>query len=62
MPNAYFASAWMNHRALCECSWSGKRRWIRGSAELDAFHHHKDSGHTLVGLSRVFSDALRGAA
>lgn len=35
----------MNHQGRCECGWSGKRRYIRGSAVLDVLDHIAATRH-----------------
>jgi hypothetical protein len=42
---AYVVTSWLNNRAQCDCGHSGKRRWIRGGAEIDVFAHYKETGH-----------------
>jgi hypothetical protein len=44
-PTAGVRSAPLRHRAHCECGWSGKRRFMRGSAVLDVLDHCNDTGH-----------------
>ncbi|AQA01209.1 hypothetical protein BVC93_00860 [Mycobacterium sp. MS1601] len=49
-PMAYLLQEWLNNTGNCQCGWSGKRRWLRGSAVLDVLQHCMDTGHTPVGL------------
>ncbi|MCK0174773.1 hypothetical protein [Mycolicibacterium sp. F2034L] len=32
------------HRAECSCGWTGRARWIQGSAVVDALRHSYDTG------------------
>jgi hypothetical protein len=44
MAAVYRASRW-RRRAACTCGWSGARRFLRGSAVVDALLHAAGSGH-----------------
>jgi hypothetical protein len=44
MAPVFRASRW-RRRAACTCGWTGARRFLRGSAVVDALVHAADSGH-----------------
>jgi hypothetical protein len=52
-PSAYLLGSPLNHRAYCQCGWTGKRRWLRGSAVLDVLDHCGESGHTPASIPPI---------
>ena len=53
-------AATLRNQASCECGWTGKRRWFRGSAVSDAYIHGAHSGH-LPADATVITDGQTGA-
>ncbi|TBH32318.1 hypothetical protein DIQ79_24880 [Mycolicibacterium smegmatis] len=41
----YVVSSQLRSQAVCDCGWSGQRRWLRGSAVMDASLHAGQTGH-----------------
>ncbi|MGQ9409768.1 hypothetical protein [Mycolicibacterium gilvum] len=39
----------LRKRAVCDCGWRGKRRWLRGVAVVDAHLHAAETSHLPLG-------------
>lgn len=46
-PTVYVVTGWLNNQAVCDCGWTGKRRWSRASAQLDAVKHFGQTRHQI---------------
>ncbi|AQA02218.1 hypothetical protein BVC93_06995 [Mycobacterium sp. MS1601] len=44
-PSVYLLVGFLRNQGRCQCGWTGKSRWLRGSAMVDVFEHSHRTGH-----------------